>query len=119
MKLVYARCAGLDVHKKTVNVCVRRGKGNKVELIRGLFGTCTEELERMRAFLQEHKVHRVVMESTGVYWIPLWNVLEQPPWKFSVVVVNPQHVKALPGRKTDEKDCERLAELGQIRHAAR
>jgi transposase len=53
------------------------------------------------------------MESTGVYWIPVWNVLEQSTWTFDVVVVNPQHVKALPGQKTDEKDCERLAELGQ------
>ena len=113
MRIVYARCAGLDVHKKSVNVCIRHGKGNKVEIMRGLFGTCTEELERMRAFLREHKVRRVVMESTGVYWIPVWNVLEQSNWNFSVVVVNPQHVKALPGRKTDEKDCERLAELGQ------
>ena len=113
MKIVYARCAGLDVHKKSVNVCIRQGKGNKVELVRGLFGTSTEELERMRAFLREHKVQRVVMESTGVYWIPVWNVLEQSTGKFSVVVVNPQHVKALPGRKTDEQDCERLAELGQ------
>jgi transposase len=68
VKVVYARCAGLDVHKKSVNVCIRQGKGNKVELVRGLFGTCTEELERMRAFLREHKVHRVVMESTGVYF---------------------------------------------------
>ncbi|CAA9288804.1 MAG: Mobile element protein, partial [uncultured Chloroflexia bacterium] len=113
MKLVYARCAGLDVHKKTVNVCIRRGKGNKVEVIRGMFCTFTEDLERMRDFLHQHKVHRVVMESTGVYWIPIWNVLEQSAWMFNVVLVNPQHVRALPGQKTDEKDCERLAELGQ------
>lgn len=53
------------------------------------------------------------MESTGVYWIPVWNVLERGEWKFDLVLVNPQHVRALPGRKTDQADCERLAELAQ------
>ena len=113
MKVVYPRCAGLDVHKKSVNVCIRDGEGKKVEIVRALFGTFTEDLERLREFLRQHKVHRVVMESTGVYWTPVWNVLEQANWKFELVLVNPQHVRALPGQKTDEKDCERLAELGQ------
>jgi transposase len=67
MKVVYARCAGMDVHKKTVNVCIRRGKGNKLEIITALFGTFTQDLERLRDFLREHKVHRLIMESTGVY----------------------------------------------------
>jgi transposase len=53
------------------------------------------------------------MESTGVYWMPVWNVLERDDWQFELVLVNPQHVRALPGRKTDRQDCERLAELGQ------
>jgi transposase len=113
MKVVYARCAGMDVHKKTVNVCIRRGKGNKLEIITALFGTFTQDLERLRDFLREHKVHRLIMESTGVYWMPVWNVLERGDWKFDLVLVNPQHVRALPGRKTDRKDCKRLAELGQ------
>ena len=113
MKVVYARCAGMDVHKKTVNVCIRLGKGNKLQILTALFGTFTEDLERLRDFLRQHKVHRLIMESTGVYWMPVWNVLERGDWKFDLVLVNPQHVRALPGQKTDHKDCKRLAELGQ------
>ena len=113
MKIVYPRCAGLDVHKKTISVCVRQGNGKKLQSIHDLFGTFTADLERMRDFLGQHKVHRVVMESTGVYWTPVWNVLERAHRPFDLVLVNPQHVRALPGRKTDQKDCERLAELGQ------
>jgi transposase len=70
-------------------------------------------LEQLREFLRQNKVHRVVMESTGVYWIPVRNVLERGDWKFELVLVNPQHVRALQGEKTDDKDCRRLAELGQ------
>lgn len=115
MKVVYARCAGLDVHKKTVHVCVRlRVRGsNKVTTEFAQFCTFTEDLERMRRWLREHKIRRVVMESTGVYWVPVWNVLERSEWKYDLLLVNPQHVHALPGRKTDQQDCERLAELGQ------
>jgi transposase len=113
MKVRYAHCAGLDVHKKSVSVCVRKGKGKKVETSTAVFGTFTSDLERMREFLRRCKVQRIVMESTGVYWIPVWNVLEHGAWKFDLVLVNPQHVRALPGRKTDKQDCERLAELGQ------
>jgi transposase len=78
-----------------------------------VFGTFTEDLERLQCWLRERKVRRVVMESTGVYWIPVWNVLERSSWKFDLVLVNPQHVHALPGRKSDQQDCDRLAELGQ------
>jgi transposase len=113
MKVVYARCAGMDVHKKTLSVCIRLGKGNKLQILTALFGTFTEDLERLRDFLRQHKVHRLIMESTGVYWMPVWNVLERGDWKFDLVLVNPQHVRALPGQKTDRKDCKRLAELGQ------
>lgn len=113
MRVVYTRCAGLDVHKKSINVCIRDGKGKKVTVTTALFGTFTEDLERLRELLRKHKVRRLVMESTGVYWIPVWNVLERSEWQFDLVLVNPQHVRALPGRKTDRQDCERLAELGQ------
>jgi transposase len=113
MDVVYNRCAGLDVHKKTINVCVRIGKGKQLEVVTGMFGTFTAELEQMREFLRENKVHRGVIESTGVYWIPVRNVLERGDWKLDLVLVNPQHVRALRGEKTDEKDCRRLAELGQ------
>jgi transposase len=113
MDVVYTRCAALDVHKKTINVCIRIGYGAKLQVLTSLYGTFTADLERLRGFLQEHKVHRVIMESTGVYWIPVWNVLERGSWKFDLVLVNPQHVRALQGEKTDVKDCRRLAELGQ------
>lgn len=113
MRVVYTRCAGLDVHKKSINVCIRDGKGKKVTITTALFGTFTGDLERLRELLRKHKVRRLVMESTGVYWIPIWNVLERSEWQFDLVLVNPQHVRALPGRKTDRQDCERLAELGQ------
>ena len=114
MKVVYTRCAGLDVHKKTVSVCIRIAKGRKVEQDTGLFGTFTEDLMRLAEFLRKHKVRHVVMESTGVYWVPVWNVLERyQGWQFELVLVNPQHVRALPGKKTDQQDAERLAELGQ------
>src|SRR3954470_8775761 len=103
----------MDVHKASINVCVRIGKGRKIEIRRGMFGTFTQDLERLAEFLREHKVRRVVMESTGVYWMPVWNVLERSDWKFDLVLVNPQHVRALQGEKTDDKDCRRLAELGQ------
>jgi len=115
MKVVYARCAGLDVHKTTVHVCVRiRAAGsNRIRTDFAQFCTYTEDLERLRAFLRKHSVRRLVMESTGVFWKPVWNVLEQSSWKFDLALVNPQHVHALPGRKTDQQDCHRLAELGQ------
>ena len=113
VRVVYTRCAGLDVHKRSVNVCIRDGKGKKVSVTTGMFGTFTEDLERLRDLLRKHRVRRLVMESTGVYWMAVWNVLERGEWQFDLVLVNPQHVRALPGRKTDQQDCERLAELGQ------
>jgi transposase len=103
------------VHKNTVHVCVRiRPTGsNKVRTEFAQFCTFAEDLERLHEFLRKHKVRRVILESTGVYWMPVWNVLERMQWKYDLVLVNPQHVKALPGRKTDQQDSERLAELGQ------
>jgi transposase len=103
------------VHKNTVHVCVRiRATGsNKVKTEFAQFCTFAEDLERLHEHLRRHKVRRVIIESTGVYWMPVWNVLEGREWKYDLVLVNPQHVKALPGRKTDQQDSERLAELGQ------
>ncbi|HYI96118.1 MAG TPA: hypothetical protein VEX68_21420 [Bryobacteraceae bacterium] len=68
MDLVYKRCAGMDVHKKTINVCIRIGQGEKLQVLRRVFGTFTADLEQLREFLRENKVRRVVMESTGVYF---------------------------------------------------
>jgi transposase len=78
MKLLYRCCAGLDIHKKSVSVCVRRRVRGKpeVEIEEVVFGTFTQDLVRLREWLRERKVREVAMESTGVYWIPVWNVLE-------------------------------------------
>jgi transposase len=103
----------MDVHKKSVSVCVRIGGRKETQLHAAVFGTFTEDLERLRDWLREHKVKQVAMESTGVFWIPVWNVLERSEWNFELTLVNPQHVHALPGRKTDQQDSERIAELLQ------
>jgi transposase len=115
MKLLYRRCAGLDVHKRTVSACIRiRRHGSKqVEIHEAVFGTFTADLERLRDWLKEHKVKQVAMESTGVYWIPVWNVLEPVRFRFELLLVNPQLVRALRGRKTDRIDAARIAEFLQ------
>lgn len=114
MRLLYRRCAGMDVHKKTITVTIRRRvNSRKVESETSVFQTFSQDLERLRDWLRQHKVKNVALESTGVYWIPVWNVLESARWKFDLVLVNPQHVRALPGRKTDQLDSDRLAELLQ------
>ena len=113
MKKVYRRCAGLDIHQKSVTACVLIAKAKgEVEVHKAVFGTFTNDLKRLRRWLKDFKLRQVAMESTGVYWIPVWNVLERGNW-FDLVLVNPAHVKALPGKKTDQLDCERIAELLQ------
>ena len=111
MQVVYARCAGLDVHKKTVSACVsvREADGSKQQQIR-IFGTFTRDLLALADWLRKQGVTHVAMEATGVYWRPVWAVLEG---QFEQMLVNPQHIKAVPGRKTDAKDCEWIADLLQ------
>jgi transposase len=113
MRVIYRRCAGLDVHERSVSVCARVVQGKKVEVVEATFGTFTEDLEELKKWLVRQRIRRVAMESTGVYWIPVWNVLERPPGKLELVLLNPQHVKALPGHKTDRVDAARIAELLQ------
>jgi transposase len=113
MKLLYSRCAGLDVHKKSISACIRISQGRQASQETRTFGTFTADLESLREWLTEQKVSHVAMESTGVFWIPVWNVLEQGEAKFELTLINPQHVHALPGRKTDRKDGQRIAELMQ------
>jgi transposase len=111
MKVIYRRCAGLDVHEKNVFVCARILRGKQREIVEATFPTFTEDLEALRDWLVRHRIQRVAMESTGVYWRPVWNILEQG--KLNLVLLNPQHVKALPGHKTDRVDAARIAELTQ------
>ena len=112
MQVVYQRCAGLDVHKKTVVVCVMitEASGTVQKHIR-TFLTMTADLLALDEWLQSMQITHLAIESTGVYWHPIYNLLEQ---ERTVILVNPQHMKAIPGRKTDVKDAEWLADL--LRH---
>jgi transposase len=110
MEIVYAQCAGLDVHKATVVACVR-GPGARAGERRSetrTFGTTTRALMELREWLRRQGVTEVAMESTGVYWRPVYAALEALG---RVLVVNARHVKMVPGRKTDVRDCEWLAHL--------
>ena len=108
MELLYGRCAGLDVHKKSVSACIRITDGNETRKETATFRTFTADLERLCKWLEEHQVNHVALESTGVFWIPVWNILERSATGFKLTLINPQHVHALPGHKTDQKDCERM-----------
>jgi transposase len=109
MQVVYARCAGLDVHKKTVVVCVRLvGVDGTLTTHTRSFGATTAELLNLVAWLLTLQVTHVAMESTGEFWKPVYNLLEG---SFTVLVVNAAHIKYVPGRKTDVKDAAWVAEL--------
>jgi transposase len=111
MQVMYDRCAGIDVHKKQVTVCVMVTEGKAVKTELKSFGTTTPELLAMSDWLNSFGVTQVGMESTGVYWKPVYNLLEG---HFELWLVNAQHIKAVPGRKTDVKDAQWLAQL--LRH---
>jgi transposase len=109
MQVIAERCAGLDIHKKTVVACrLLPTPTGTVTSATQSFGTTTAEILRLSDWLSAGAVTHVVMESTGVYWKPLFNLLEG---SFTVWVVNAHHVKNVPGRKTDVKDAQWLAEL--------
>jgi transposase len=108
MKSVSRRCCGIDVHKKMLQVCVLPAQGSTAAVKEERFGTFTRDLKRLRRWLVANQVSEIVMESTGQYWRPVWNVLEEA-FAGRMVLVNPQHVKALQGRKTDRLDARWLA----------
>jgi transposase len=112
MEMLHRCCAGLDVHKKTVVACIRRitDAGRLEERVLS-FGTTTGELLALADWLAGHGVRQVAMESTGVYWKPVYNLLEP---HFEVMLVNAQHIKKVPGRKTDVSDSQWIAELLQF-----
>ena len=109
MPSLYRRCSGIDVHKKSVSVCVLPPEGQTGAVKRERFRTFLRDLKRLQVWLKQLKVTEVAMESTGQYWRPLWNVLEGHIAK--LVLLNPAHVKGLAGRKTDRRDAEWLARL--------
>ena len=108
MEVLYARCCGIDVHKESLVACLRQQDGRRKHAEIQSFGTTTAEILRLHAWLSEAGCTHVAMESTGVYWQPVFNLLEG---RFGVVLANAHHIKAVPGRKTDVKDCEWLADL--------
>ena len=108
MQVINNHCAGLDVHKKTVVACVITPQIKEIRT----FGTMTNEILEMCDWMTEHGVTHVAMESTGVYWKPVYNLLEV--LSINILLVNAQHIKAVPGRKTDVKDAEWIADL--LRH---
>lgn len=108
MQVLYANCAGVDVHKKSVVACRMARRGNRPGKEIRTFGTTTQALLEMHDWLKAWGVTHVAMESTGDYWRPIYNILEGD---FELLLVNAQHVKQVPGRKTDVKDAEWLAEL--------
>jgi transposase len=112
MEVTYTHCAGLDVHKKTVVACcLTPGEGGKLEREIRTFSTMTSDLLKMGDWLIHKEITHVAMESTGEYWKPVYNLLEGG---FTVLVVNAQHIKNVPGRKTDVKDAEWIGDL--LRH---
>ena len=105
MRVVHERCAGLDVHKSSVVACAMVPEGKQLRA----FGTTTPKLEQLASWLRELGVSSVAMESSGIYWRPVFNLLEEAG--FELLVANIRHMKAVPGRKTDVKDAEWIADL--------
>lgn len=108
MELMYKRCAGLDVHQKTVVACVRIAGDGKVSEVVRTFDTTTTGLLGLSGWLEAEGCTHVAMEATGVYWKPVWHILEA---KFQLVLANAAHIKNVPGRKTDVADATWIADL--------
>ena len=109
MEVIHARCAGLDVHKRTVVACVRVAEGNAVRYEVRTFGTTTAALDTLGAWLRTEGCTHAVLESTGVYWKPVWAVLDGPD--VTLVLAHAAAVRNIPGRKSDVRDARWLADL--------
>ena len=109
MELLHRRCCGLDVHKETVVACLRLVSDGKVTREVRTFQTTTAELLRLSEWLAANGCTHVAMEATGVYWKPVWHILDDGDFK--LVLANAAHVKNVPGRKTDVNDAMWVAEL--------
>jgi transposase len=108
MEVLYPRCAGLDVHAKTVVACVRIASGATVRREHRTVRTTTRGLLELAQWLMTHEVTHVAMEATGVYWKPVWHVLEE---RFTLVLANAMHIRNIPGRKSDVNDATWIADL--------
>ena len=107
MEKIYDKCCGIDVHKKLIVACLRSGRKNEIRE----FGTSTKEILSLTDWLMEKGCEMIAMESTGSYWKPIYNIIES--CGLQAIIVNAQHMKAVPGRKTDVKDAEWIADLLQ------
>src|SRR6516165_10344781 len=113
MRIVYQCCCGMDVHKDSVTACLLvTNQSGTVRTEKREFGTMTRDLRQLASWLASEGVQAIAMEATGVYWKPVWNILDAEK-KFELLLVNAQHIKCVPGRKTDQKDSEWIADLLQ------
>lgn len=108
MDILYPRCAGLDVHAATVVACVRVADGAKVGYDHRTVSTTTRGLLELAEWLMAHHVTHVAMEATGVYWKPVWHVLEE---HVTLILANAMHIRNIPGRKSDKNDATGIADL--------
>ena len=109
MEPMLESCCGIDVHKSMIKVSIARGPLDKpAKFFTRTFSTMTSDLLKLKDWLRENEVEAVAMESTGVYWKPIFNILED---EFQIVLANPQYLKKVPGKKSDVKDCEWIASL--------
>jgi transposase len=108
MEVLYARCAGLDVHAETVVACVRIATAGTVRYEHRTVSTKTSGLLELSEWLVQHEVTHVGMEATGVYWKPVWHV---PEGHFTLILANAMHIRNIPGRKSDMNDATWIADL--------
>lgn len=112
MEILHLQCAGMDVHQESIVVCVlNTSEDGQVESETRTFGTMTKHLFEMLKWLESKSVSHVAMESTGIYWKPVYNILEG---YFSITLANAQRIKNVPGRKTDVNDAEWIAKLLRV-----
>lgn len=109
MEVLYKRCCGIDIHKNMMVACIFKSVRKKE--IRQ-FSTMTEDILQLVSWLKETDCEMAAMESTGSYWKPVYNIFEEE--QIPIMIVNAQHIKGVPGRKTDVKDAEWIADL--VRH---
>jgi transposase len=108
MKTLHRRCAGVDVHSANVVACIRVMTKGKIQHEVRQFSGSTRDLLALRDWFENEKITHVAMEATGVYWKPVWHILEE---KFTLILANAAHVRNLPGRKSDVNDATWIADL--------